>query len=81
VPSRGVGKEPITCAALRGVSGRRAAGVVGGGAGAGRKVPARLGFGGRHAGGLAARAIGLDSSIARGRGSGVRGFCDVRGVV
>lgn len=50
-----VGEEPITCAAL--VSGRRAAGVVGGGAG--REVPARLGFGGRHAGGLPACTIGF----------------------
>jgi hypothetical protein len=62
---RGRAEGPITCAALRGVSGRRAAGVVGDGAGAcacacaGREAGARPGFGGCLAGGLAGCAIGF----------------------
>lgn len=75
-------RGPITCAALRGVSGRRAAGVVGdggtAGAGAGREVGARLGFGGCLAGGLAGCAIGFLDRHGERVLERERGFCSSR---
>jgi hypothetical protein len=77
------GRGPITCVALRGVSGRRAAGVVGDGgaaaaAGVGREVGPRLGFGGCLGGGLAGCAIGFLDRRGRGECYMERGFCPSR---